>query len=70
MELADIFRAVGLDLPTATVVCAGATARMDLVAKGRFLTITAETWIAGREMAIKALPISLPKLTGPSLSSR
>jgi DNA-binding transcriptional LysR family regulator len=65
MELANIFRAVGLDLPTATVVCADATARLALVAKGRFLTITAETWIAGREMAIKALPISLPKTHRP-----
>jgi hypothetical protein len=53
------FRAVGLDLPAATVVSANGVARIALVAEGRFLTITSESVLrfAGRDMAIKALPI-------------
>lgn len=62
---ADTFRAAGLDLPTATVVIAGGVARIALVAKGRFLTITAESWFAGRDLAIKALPITLPETHRP-----
>jgi DNA-binding transcriptional LysR family regulator len=60
---AHIFRAAGLDVPTATVVCTSGVARMGLVAAGRFLTITSETVFkfVGRDMAIKALPINLPE---------
>lgn len=65
LESANIFRAAGLNFPTATIVCENAVARLALVAKGRFLTITAKTWIADREMAIKALPVSLPKTHRP-----
>jgi DNA-binding transcriptional LysR family regulator len=60
---ADIFRAAGLDLPAATVLCTSGVARIGLVAEGRFLTIASQSVFkfAGRDMAIKALPINLPK---------
>src|SRR5262249_29164347 len=58
---AESFRAAGLDLPTATVVCPSGVARIALVAKGRFLTITGGSPLrfSGRETAIKALAIEL-----------
>jgi DNA-binding transcriptional LysR family regulator len=57
----DIFRAAGLDRPAATVVSTSGVARIALVAKGRFLTITGESLFrfAGRDMAIKVLPVDL-----------
>jgi DNA-binding transcriptional LysR family regulator len=60
---AHIFRASGLDPPAATVLCTSGVARMGLVAAGQFLTIASETVLkfVGRDMAIKALPINLPK---------
>jgi DNA-binding transcriptional LysR family regulator len=64
---AEAFRAAGLDLPAATVVIGRGIARIALVAKGRFLTLTSETVIgfAGGDMAIKALPIDLPDIRIP-----
>jgi DNA-binding transcriptional LysR family regulator len=64
---AEIFRAAGLDLPAATVFCTSGVARIALVAEGRFLTITAETVcrFAGRDVALKALPITLPEAYRP-----
>jgi DNA-binding transcriptional LysR family regulator len=64
---AEAFRAAGLDLPAATVVIGSGIARIALVAKGRFLTLTSETVIgfAGGDMAIKALPIDLPDIRIP-----
>ena len=46
----------------ATVVCQTGVARIALVAEGRFLTIAYESTFrfAGRDQAIKALPINLP----------
>jgi len=60
---ADALRAAGLGWPAATVVCASGLARAALVGKGRFLTITGESVLrfAGRDMAIKALPVPLPE---------
>ena len=62
MAYAEVFQAAGLGLPAATVVNGSAIARIALVAKGRFLTLTSESAIrfGGRDMAIKALPIDLP----------
>jgi len=56
---AGVFRQAGLDLPRITVVALSALARIALVAKGRFLTITPESVLrfAGGDMAIKALPV-------------
>jgi DNA-binding transcriptional LysR family regulator len=67
MVLAEPFRAAGLDLPNATVVIASGIARIALVSEGRFLTLTSESAIrfAGRDMAIKALPIDLPDIRIP-----
>jgi DNA-binding transcriptional LysR family regulator len=64
---AEAFRAAGLDLPAATVVIASGIARIALVAEGRFLTLTSESVIrfAGRDVAIKALPIDLPDIRIP-----
>jgi DNA-binding transcriptional LysR family regulator len=58
---ASIFRAAGLDLPTATVVSITGLARLALVANGQFLTITFESVLrfGGRDLAIKALPVNL-----------
>jgi DNA-binding transcriptional LysR family regulator len=57
----DIFRAAGLDRPAGTTVSTSGVARIALVAKGRFLTITGESLFrfAGRDMAIKVLPVDL-----------
>jgi DNA-binding transcriptional LysR family regulator len=56
-----IFRAAKLDLPKATVVATSVLARLALVAKGQFLTITTESVfrLGGRQIGIKALPIDL-----------
>jgi DNA-binding transcriptional LysR family regulator len=64
---AEAFRAAGLGYPAATVVIASGIARIALVAEGRFLTLTSESVIrfAGRDMAIKALPIDLPDIRIP-----
>jgi DNA-binding transcriptional LysR family regulator len=64
---AEAFRAAGLGLPAATVVIASGIARIALVAEGRFLTLTSESVIrfAGRDVAIKALPIDLPDIQVP-----
>jgi hypothetical protein len=57
----DIFRAAGLDRPAGTTVSTSGVARIALVAKGRFLTIAAESQFrfAGADMAIKVLPVDL-----------
>jgi DNA-binding transcriptional LysR family regulator len=61
-EFAETFRAIGLDLPPAAVVCSSGLARMALVARGRFLTMASESvLVAAKNMPIKALPIELPK---------
>jgi DNA-binding transcriptional LysR family regulator len=67
MVHAEVFRAAGLGLPAATVVMASGLARIALVAEGRFLTLTSESVIrfAGRDVAIKALPIDLPDIRIP-----
>jgi DNA-binding transcriptional LysR family regulator len=67
MAHAEAFRAAGLDLPAATVVIGSGIARIALVAKGRFLTLTSETVLrfAGGELAIKTLPIDLPDIRIP-----
>ena len=67
MVHAEVFRAAGLGLPAATVVIASVIARIALVAEGRFLTLASESAIrfAGRDMAIKALPIDLPDIRIP-----
>jgi DNA-binding transcriptional LysR family regulator len=63
---AEAFRAAGLDLPAATVVIGSGIARIALVAKGRFLTLTSETVIRFADRtAIKALPIDLPDIRIP-----
>ena len=64
---ADTFRAAGLQLPAATVVTTSSVACIALVAEGRFLTIAAESIcrFAGRDIAVKALPISLPDIRRP-----
>lgn len=56
-----IFRAAGLDLPKATVVASSVIARLALVAKGQFLTITTESIfrLSGRQMGIRALQIDM-----------
>jgi DNA-binding transcriptional LysR family regulator len=60
---ADIFRAAGLDPPAATIWSGNAVARSALVAEGRFLSILTESVFrfAGRDIAIKALPIELAR---------
>lgn len=65
--VAEIFKDAGLDLPSARVVSTSGVARTALVAKVRFLTITAESVFrfAGREMGIKTLPIDMPEKTLP-----
>jgi DNA-binding transcriptional LysR family regulator len=62
----DDFRTAGLDLPRASVVTTSDTARIALVAKGRFLTIATEFALrfAGSGMAIRALPIKLQTTLG------
>jgi DNA-binding transcriptional LysR family regulator len=67
MVHAEAFRAAGLGLPDIAVVIASGIARIALVAKGRFLTLTSESAIrfARRDMAIKALPIDLPDIRIP-----
>jgi DNA-binding transcriptional LysR family regulator len=63
---AEAFRAAGLELPATTVVIGSGIARIALVAKGRFLTLTSETVIRFADrMAIKALPIDLPDIRIP-----
>src|SRR5262249_20926824 len=63
---ADSFRRAGLDLPRATMFTHNNVARIALVAKGRFLTITSESAVrfAGWSASIKALPIDLPTKPG------
>ena len=67
MACANAFRAAGLDPPAATVVSMSAPARLALVAKGRFLTISFKSVFrfVGRDMAIAALPINLQETPRP-----
>jgi len=58
-QAADAFRAAGLDIPRATVITYTDIARLALVAKGRFLTITGTSAFTGLQATIKALPIEL-----------
>jgi DNA-binding transcriptional LysR family regulator len=53
------FRASGLDCPRATLVTSSPEMRIDLVAKGRFLTITASQF-RSRHPEAKVLPVELP----------
>jgi DNA-binding transcriptional LysR family regulator len=64
---AAIFRSAELELPAAIVVCSNGIARLALAAEGRFLTISSESVLrfAGRDMAVKALPINLPPIQRP-----
>jgi DNA-binding transcriptional LysR family regulator len=59
------FQAAGLDLPRATVITYTATARLALVAKGRFLTIANAAAFTGLHAAIKALPSELASAHAP-----
>jgi len=61
---ARTIRAAGFELPPAAVVATSVLARIALVAKGQFLTISFESVFrfAGRDMAIKALSINLPEI--------
>lgn len=59
VRAADDFRAAGLDIPRATVITYTDIARLALVAKGRFLTITGTSAFTGLQATIKALPIEL-----------
>jgi DNA-binding transcriptional LysR family regulator len=62
----NAFRAAKVDLPLTTVFTNSDIARIALVAKGRFLTISTEAALrfANSDMAIKALPIDLPAMHG------
>jgi DNA-binding transcriptional LysR family regulator len=64
---AEAFRAAGLDLPAATVVIESGIARIALVAKGRFLTLSSETVIrfGSGDIAVKTLPNDLPDVRIP-----
>ena len=64
---AEIFRELGLQLPRLTVLGTSGVFRIALVAKGRFLTIAAESVFrfAGRDMGIKPLPVEIPVKTRP-----
>jgi DNA-binding transcriptional LysR family regulator len=53
------FRASGLDCPRATLVTSSPEMRIDLVAKGRFLTITASQF-RSRNPEVKVLSVELP----------
>jgi len=61
---ADVFRAAGLDPPSPKAVAVSIPARLALVARGRFLTITFKPLLpfAGAGLAIKPLPVSLSPL--------
>jgi DNA-binding transcriptional LysR family regulator len=58
------FRASGLDCPRATLVTSSPEMRIDLVATGRFLTITASRFRARRPQ-LKVLPVELPMARMP-----
>jgi len=64
---ANSFRAAGLRPPNVRVVSTSAPVRLALVAKGRFLTVSTKSVFrfAGRDMAIRALPIHLPQTERP-----
>jgi len=66
-EVAEVFRAFGLDLPSATVVTFTGIARIALVARGRFLTIIPGCVVrsVGRDLPIKPLPINLSGTSKP-----
>jgi DNA-binding transcriptional LysR family regulator len=53
------FRTSGLDCPRATLVTSSPEMRIDLVATGRFLTITASRF-RSRRPQLKVLPVELP----------
>jgi DNA-binding transcriptional LysR family regulator len=59
--LTDVFRAKGLELPRPAMVTATSVARIAVVAKGRFLSMTSQSVLrfSGWESAIKVLPIDL-----------
>jgi DNA-binding transcriptional LysR family regulator len=63
---ANDFRAVGLNLPRATVITYTDIARVALVAKGRFLTIAGASAVSSLRGAIKALPIELASSHPPA----
>jgi DNA-binding transcriptional LysR family regulator len=66
---ADAFRAAGLRPPTPKAIAISIPARLALVARGRFLTITSGPLLgfAGAGLAIKALSIDVPRLGLPSI---
>jgi len=59
-----VFRAAGLGLPAPTVAATSILARLALVARGRFLTITSEPILkfSGYGTVLKILPIQLPSV--------
>jgi DNA-binding transcriptional LysR family regulator len=59
--LADVFRAMGLELPRPAMVTATGVARIALVAKGHFLSMASEAVLrfGGWQHSIKVLPIEL-----------
>jgi DNA-binding transcriptional LysR family regulator len=60
----EAFRASGLDCPRATLVTSSPEMRIDLVATGRFLTISASQFRA-RRPEVKVLPVELPMARMP-----
>jgi DNA-binding transcriptional LysR family regulator len=59
-----VFRAAGFDLPAPAVAATSILARLALVARGRFLTITSEPILrfSGYGTVLKILPIQLPSV--------
>src|SRR5262249_4177271 len=66
-EVAEVFRAFGLDPPSATVKTLNGIARIALVARGRFHTIASGCVVrsVGRDLPIKPLPINLSGTSEP-----
>src|SRR5260370_37626116 len=64
--LPDVFRTMGFELPRPAMVTATSIARIALVAKGHFLSMTSESVLrfGGWERSIKVLPIDL-SASGP-----
>jgi len=61
----EAFRASGLDSPR-VIAYAPVEARMSLVATGRFLSIISEHRLSTMRLAIKALPVRLPRASVPN----